>query len=86
MISRQYSKTTYADGTVEEFNPLFCWFIGNGVVELGTRNYWAIGLYWKWAVGKWSRIRTKFIRIGPFTLYVHYGYTEPYNPHTGCKW
>jgi len=83
MIDRHPWKEIYPDGTVVEFNPFFQWRFGDGMAEINTRYFWGIGVYWKWTVGIWSRIKTRFIKVGPLTFYVHYGYTKPYNPQTG---
>ena len=83
MIERTWWKKTYADGTVEEYNPFFQWRIGNGMFEVSTRHDWAIGAMWKWTMGTWTRYKVRFVRIGRFTFYVHYGMTKPHDPHTG---
>jgi hypothetical protein len=83
MIYRTYHKITYADGRVEEFNPYWRWHFGQGMTEISTRHDWGIGIMWKWTIGTWSRYRTAYVQLGWFTIYAHYGRTDPHNPRTG---
>lgn len=83
MIERTYHKITYNDGTTEEFNPFFRWRFGSGMAEVSIKYDWGIGAMWKWTIGSWSRFKTRFVKIGPLTIYLHYGMTEPHNPQTG---
>ena len=72
--------TIHSDGTVIDYNPLICWNVQPGMAEISIRNTWAIGIMWKWTIGNWSRFKTWFGEIGKITIYVRYGYCEPYNP------
>jgi hypothetical protein len=86
MISRQRIQTKYANGTVDDFNPIICWTIIEGMVEISIRGLYGIGFLWRWKIGTWSRYHTKFIEIGLLTIYIHYGRRAPYNPRTGKVW
>lgn len=84
MIERTSRYIIYPPGVVVKFNPFLQWRFGDGTAEVWTRHYWGIGVHWKWTIGTFSRIKIRFVRLGRFTLYVRYGYTEkPYNPQTG---
>lgn len=75
--------TKYADGRIEDFNPLICWHVDHGLVEISIRSKWAIGIMWLWRIGTWSRYRTLFVEIFGLTIYIHYGECAPHNPRTG---
>lgn len=79
-LHRNYVKTTFGNGEVREFNPLIVWHWDDAIHEIGFRGNYAIGYLWKFRIGSWSRIKTRFLELGPLTIYVHYGECEPYTP------
>lgn len=85
-ISHRSSRYTL-DGifVIAKFNPLIQWLIGYGIVEIGTRNHYAVGIM-RGRFGAWSRIRKCSAMIGGWTVYVNLGECEPYNPITGKAW
>lgn len=77
----RYRRTVTRNGVeVERFDPWLCWSIGSRRVVIETRHSYGIGIMWGWRVGNFSRIRQRFIEIGPLTLILYCGICEAYNP------
>jgi len=90
ILHRNYIKEYYVENGITTvtrlFDPLICWHYENGMGTIGFRGNYSIGFYWQYRVGTWSRIKTRFARIGKLTLFIHYGECEPYNPMTGERY
>lgn len=74
------------DGVVlYELNPILCWHIQRGIIDIHIRGHYGIMVLWGSVVGDWSRIRKKYIKIGKLIICLNYGECAPYNPNTGKK-
>jgi len=82
-FERTPSTTRYSNGLVKTFNPFFRWRIMDGWWHIGFPRHFGFGIMWKFRKGEWSRIRTKFVVFGRWTLYIDLGQCKPCNPRTG---
>lgn len=74
-----YSKS-YPDGRTETFDPLLRWSFNPGIWDVSLRGDWGVGLLHGYRIGDYSCFRTRYLRLGRITFYLHLGRCAPHDP------